>query len=228
MRRTVLFLALACASGAASAASGSATFTFASDYLFDGVSQTQGDDDGDFNPAAQASFDISTESGFYFGVWGSNVDFADDDPADVEIDYYLGYTAETEGGWGWEVGALYYTYVGAPSSYDYGEGKLGVTFPFGTNASLFFGDDDLLGGKFHRLKLKHAIPLGETWSLNLEATRTNYDNGEFDDFSHGQIGVSREIGAFTAYFGYSDTDIDENPKADGRLLFTLATSIDVF
>ena len=228
MRRTVLFLALACTCGAASAASGSATFTFTTDYLFDGVSQTQGDDDDDFNPAAQASFDVSGDNGFYAGIWASNVDFGDSDPADIEIDYYLGFTGEFAEGWGWDVGALYYSYTGAPTSYDYAEGKLGVTFPFGTSATVFFGDDDLLGGQFYRAKLKHSIALGEVYSLDLEATRTNYDNDEFEDFTHGQIGVSRDIGMFSAYLGYSDTDIDDNPRADGRVLFTLSTSIDVF
>lgn len=230
MQRTLLFLALAGFGGSAMAASASATFTFASDYLFDGISQTQGDDNGDFNPALQASIDFSGENGFYFGVWASNVDFGDDDPANTEIDYYLGFAGETEGGWGWDVGAVYYTYTGAPSGgYDYAEGLLGITAPFGTGASLYFGDDDdVFGGKFQRFKLTHSFALGETWSLDLEATRANYDNSELEDYTHGQIGVSREFGAFSAYFGYSDTSLDDNPNADGRLLFTLSTSIDIF
>lgn len=228
MRRTVLFLALACSCGAASAASGSATFTFTTDYLFDGVSQTAGGEDDNFNPAAQASFDIAGDNGFYFGVWASNVDFGPGDPANIEIDYYLGFAGGEEGGWGWDVGALFYTYQGAPTSYDYAEGKLAVTAPFGTNAALYFGDDDLLGGQFYRVKLKHSIALGDVYSLDLEATRTNYDNDGFDDFNHGQIGVSRDIGMFSAYLGYSDTSQDDNPNADGRVLFTLSTSIDLF
>ena len=47
----------------------SATVTAVSDYLFNGVSQTQED------PALQASFDWADDSGIYAGVWGSNVDF---------------------------------------------------------------------------------------------------------------------------------------------------------
>ena len=229
MRRTILFLALAGFGSSAMAASASATFTFASDYLFDGISQTQGSDDGDFNPALQASIDFEGDNGFYFGVWASNVDFGDGDPADVEIDYYLGFAGESESGWGWDVGALYYTYMGAPTSYDYAEGLLGVSAPFGTGAQLYFGDDDgVFGGKFYRFKLTHSVPLGEVGSLDLEATRSNYDDDEVEDYTHGQIGVSRDIGAFSAYIGYSDTSLDDNPAADGRLLFTLSTSIDIF
>ena len=40
-----------------------------------------------------------------------------------------------------------------------------------------------------RVKLKHSIALGDVYSLDLEATRTNYDNDDFDDFNHGQIGA---------------------------------------
>jgi uncharacterized protein (TIGR02001 family) len=230
MRRTILFLALAGFGGSAMAGSASATFTFASDYLFDGVSQTQGDDDGDFNPALQASLDYAADNGFYAGIWGSNVDFADDDPADMEMDYYIGYAKEYESGWAWDIGALYYTYIGAPSDgYDYGEIMAALTFPTGTTAKLFLGDDDdIFGGSFNRFKLLHSFALGETWSLDLEATRTTFSDSSLEDFTHGQIGVSREVGSFSLYLGYADTSQDDNPKADGRLLFTLSTSIDLF
>lgn len=230
MRRTILFLALAGFGSSAMAGSASATFTFASDYLFDGVSQTQGDDDGDFHPAFQASFDYGFDNGFYAGIWGSNVDFGDDDPADIEIDYYVGYAQEYESGWAWDVGALYYSYTGAPSDgYDYAEIMGALTFPTGTTAKLFLGDDDdLFGGSFNRFKLLHSFALGETWSLDLEATRTSYSSSDLEDFTHGQIGLSRDVGSFSFYVGYSDTDQDDNPNADGRVLFTLSTSVDLF
>lgn len=230
MRRTILFLALAGFGGSAMAGSASATFTLASDYIYDGVSQNQGDGSGDFNPALQASFDYAADSGFYAGIWGSNVDFGGGDPADIEFDYYLGFAKEYESGWGWDVGALYYTYTGAPSSgYDYAEIMGAVTFPTGTTAQLYLGDDDdVFGGRFNRFKLLHSFALGETWSLDIEATQVSYSDSEGEDFTHGQVGVSREIGPFSFYAGYSDTSLDDAPNADGRLLFTLSTSIDVF
>ena len=46
----------------------SATVTFATDYVFRGVSQT------DNKPAVQGSFDYKHPSGAYLGIWGSNVD----------------------------------------------------------------------------------------------------------------------------------------------------------
>ena len=41
----------------------SATTTLASDYVFRGISNTDGD------PTIQGSFDFEHESGFYAGVW---------------------------------------------------------------------------------------------------------------------------------------------------------------
>lgn len=220
MRRALLALALAAAAAPVSANSLSSTFTLASDYLFDGVSQTQND------PALQASLDWSHDSGFFLGTWASNVDFGPGDPADIEIDFYGGYAAEYESGWGWTAGFARYTYAGAPSSYDYTEWTAGITFPTTTTLQLWVADDEALGGDAWRLKAKHSVALPNDFSLDLEATRTEYDNPTRNDFTHGLVGVSREFGAFKAYLGYSDTNQRDNELADGRLLFTLSTSVD--
>lgn len=229
MRRSLLFLALLGLAGTASAGSMSSTITLTTDYLFDGVSQTQGDSNSDFNPALQVSLDYAWDNGFYVGSWASNVDFGDDDEADVEIDLYGGYGQEFESGWGWSVGFAHYTYTGVPSSgYDYTEYTVGLTFPTGTSAQLWLAnDDELFDGNAWRVKGKHSFDLGNDYSLDLEATYTDYSDLDFD-FFHGQIGVSRPLGPFTAYLGYSDTDQSDNPRADGRLLFTLSTSVDLF
>ncbi|TMP43217.1 TorF family putative porin, partial [Pseudoalteromonas sp. S1688] len=64
------------------AANWSTTITAASDYTFNGVSQTDND------PALQASLDYAYDNGVYAGVWASNVDFGDD--TDFELDAYVG------------------------------------------------------------------------------------------------------------------------------------------
>jgi uncharacterized protein (TIGR02001 family) len=76
------------------------------DYDFRGVTQTLKD------PAFQLGGNYSHESGFYAGVWGSNVDFGPGDPS-VEIDLFAGFAggdaAET---FGYDVGAIFYDYPG--------------------------------------------------------------------------------------------------------------------
>lgn len=229
MRHTPIALVLCLAAAPASASSLSSTFTLASDYLFDGVSQTQND------PALQASLDYAV-GGFYAGLWTSNVDFGAGDPADQEIDFYGGYGQSYDSGWGWTAGFAHYTYTGAPSSYDYTEWTVGLTFPTSTELAIWVADDDVLGGEAWRAKAKHSFALPAELSLDLEATRTQYDNADFDDFNHFQIGVSRSFGRVDAYLGYSDTSLDADSRVanngdslvDGRLLLTLSTTVTWF
>ena len=63
----------------------SANVGLISDYLFHGISRTEG------NPALQGGFDYSyTPIGFSAGVWVSNVDFGNTDE-NLEIDFYGGF-----------------------------------------------------------------------------------------------------------------------------------------
>ena len=98
----------------------SATLTGVSDYVFRGISQTQED------PAFQASVDYAHASGFYAGIWGSSVDFTaedtlpeDEDGADVEIDYYVGFASDINDTFSYDVSGVYYTYPGANDGIDY-------------------------------------------------------------------------------------------------------------
>ena len=61
----------------------SANVGFSSDYIWRGMTQTSGD------PAMYGGFDFESESGFYAGIWGSNVSFSAG--TGNELDTYLGY-----------------------------------------------------------------------------------------------------------------------------------------
>lgn len=85
----------------------SVTPTLTSDYDFRGVTQTLED------PAIQLGLNYNHESGFYAGLWGSNVDFGPGKP-NIEIDAFAGFAggdaAET---FGYDLGMYYYAYPGA-------------------------------------------------------------------------------------------------------------------
>ena len=66
-----------------SSADVSANVAFASDYIWRGMTQTGSD------PALSGGFDFESESGFYAGIWGSNVSFSEG--AGSELDTYFGY-----------------------------------------------------------------------------------------------------------------------------------------
>jgi uncharacterized protein (TIGR02001 family) len=76
------------------------------DYDFRGVTQS------DKKPAFQLGANYSHESGFYAGVWGSNVDFDIPKP-DFEIDLFAGFSGgDAEESFGYDVGAILYDYPG--------------------------------------------------------------------------------------------------------------------
>jgi uncharacterized protein (TIGR02001 family) len=56
--------------------------------------------------AVSGGFDLSTESGFYAGVWASSLG---DAAPSIEADFYAGYAFEA-GGVGLDIGAIYYAY----------------------------------------------------------------------------------------------------------------------
>ena len=88
----------------------------ASDYMFRGVSQS------DDHPALQLGADYSFASGFYVGVWGSNVDFGDS--TDAEIDTFIGWNGDVADGVNLDVMLNRYNYVNEPSDVDYAYNEL--------------------------------------------------------------------------------------------------------
>lgn len=106
----VLVLSL---SGAFSVANAevSSTITLTTDYDFRGLTQSARD------PALQASLDWEGKSGFYAGMFGSNVDFGDG--TDLELDFYAGYRGDLASDLSFDIGALQYTYHSSPTNIDY-------------------------------------------------------------------------------------------------------------
>lgn len=81
---------------------------FVSDYYTRGISQSW------HKPAVQGGFDIAHSSGFFAGVWGSNVTPNTFPDAAVELDAYAGYNGSISAveGLGYSVGVIGYFYPG--------------------------------------------------------------------------------------------------------------------
>ena len=97
----------------------SANVAFTSDYVWRGMTQSDG-------PAIQGGFDYEAEGGFYAGIWGSNVNFSDG--AGSELDVYFGYALETESGVGIDISYVDFTYPGA-TDLDFEE--IGIALSYG-------------------------------------------------------------------------------------------------
>ena len=133
-------------------ASVSANVSFTSDYIWRGMTQSDG-------PAIQGGFDYASDGGFYAGIWGSNVNF--NDGAGSELDYYFGYGFDM-GGVGVDIGYIAYDYPDNDSDLNFEEiyvglsmGDLGLLYASGVDGapdymevSYGFGDVGISYGQY--------------------------------------------------------------------------------
>jgi len=127
--------------------------TLVSDYRFRGVSQTYK------GPAVQGGFDYSHSSGLYLGNWNSNVaGQVYSGGAGIEMDIYGGYK-RSFGGFGFDVGFLYYHYPKAEfqSTGDEDQG--------------FDNQEIYLGSSWKWFSLKYSLVVSEYFGLG--ATQVN-------------------------------------------------------
>lgn len=190
-----------------------------SDYVFRGVTQTN------FKPAVQGGLDYAFgDSGFYVGVWASNVDFVDNDGPDIEVDSFVGFNTDVSDSLNLDLSVVHYSYLGERDAYgslDYNEvfGKITyaemVTFTVAyandysnlDYSSLYFN----LGGEWE---------IGNALSLNASVGHSDFSdgNGSYNDWN---VGLSRQFGPVNAALNYYDTNIDGG-KASDALTLTLA------
>lgn len=227
-------LALLAAATTANAADFSATITGTTDYDFRGVTQTAQD------PAIQGSVDLSTDPGFYAGVWASNIDWGKGDP-NVEIDYYAG--------WGggenitWDLGVYYYTYASASSS-NYTEyyGGLGWKY-FG--AKVWYAPDygGLKGNeRYFEGNVEYPLPAGFGLTGHMGYTNGNgwqeaYGQGSSMDWSVGVTYSWNHIDMSLKWVDGSDLKTQDHGTCDpitgkctdvfsseARAIFTISTT----
>lgn len=208
----------------------STTVGFVSEYSFRGIAQS------DEGPALQGSIDWAHESGFYAGVWGSNVEFTD---ASLETDVYGGYSGDYNG-FSYDIGAIYYAYPGADSDldYDYVEGALAGGYDFGVAALStsvnyspnFFADSG--DATYVAANVDVPLPfLPFDTALNASAGHQWIDDNAaygVEDYMDWGVGLSSTVEGFTLGLRYIDTDLDEPSEcADGcdqRVIVSISKS----
>jgi len=128
------FLAIAAGLFAtASFAQVSGSVSLVSDYRFRGVSLSQG------RPAAQAEVSYDHASGWYAGLFGSNIQFYAHSPHEVQAVAYAGYSRRLQDGLSVDAGATYSAFSGG-DGYDYAEAYVGLTTEQ-FNARLYYSPD---------------------------------------------------------------------------------------
>lgn len=201
------------------------------DYVYRGISQT------DEGAAIQGGFDLEHDSGFYAGVWASNLDFGDD--ADIEIDYYAGFGGEFSNKVGYDLGVLYYSYPDSDAAdagdYDFTEVYGSLSYDFGpaavTGGLAYSGDFFGSTGDSLYATVDVDVPLPNDFALGLHYG--NQDIDDVDDYNEWNIGLSKSLSGFDFALTYHDTDIDENDAnaaateklSDDRFVFTISKSL---
>lgn len=163
-------------------------------------------------------------TGFYAGLWGSNVDFNDGHEAKVEVDVSGGYKFNL-GAATIDLGGILYAYPGASSDleYNYVEAKAAAAFPVGPATLTFsaFYSPDYFSGSGSALYLNSAVsaPIGDTgFSVNAAIGHQSIeDNANFalPDYVDWNLGASYAWKKFTFGVNYYDTNLSKSDCADG-------------
>ena len=191
-------------------ASVSANVSFTSDYIWRGMTQTDA-------PAIQGGFDYAAESGFYAGIWGSNVNF--NDGAGSELDLYAGYAFDV-GDIGVDVGYISYEYIDSEPDATFDEtylglsyGDLGLFFAFGdsdyTEISYSFAGVDFSYGEYDGY--------GDNFAISYGFSCGSYDCAvAYTDFSN--------YGSYSETLDDNDVGLGNGPDEDA-LVFSISASL---
>ncbi|HEY8888467.1 MAG TPA: TorF family putative porin [Gallionella sp.] len=204
-----------------------------SNYIFRGVTQNVA------KPAVQGGFDYSHASGFYAGVWGSNIGWitgsGSTGNASLETDTYLGIRNSFATDFSYDVGLVRYNYLGSytpPAGYakaDTNEmyGSIGYKW---ISAKLSYALGDFLmvpsaSGTTY-LEVNASIPVADTGiTVGAHYGHQKY-KGTFADglvaagfdpsYSDYKLSASKDFSGYVVGLAYSNT----NAKAGGYYTYT--------
>lgn len=203
----------------------SSTVSVVSDYLFNGVSQTNE------KPALQVSLDWAADNGLYVGVWGSNVKFGEG--TNLEADGYLGYYTAISDNIHVDIGAAQYTYSGASFSSDYNYAEAWTKFSFGNTGVNFWYAWDYFGtGAGHVIAmLTQTFPMSDNLSIltgvdissSLDADKWSWEAND-KNYIHWQVTAQYHFKGFDFALGVEGTDLDT--YGDTTILLTAAKTFE--
>lgn len=229
MNKTIIATATTCllTLSTAALADVSSTVNLASDYTFNGVSQTIND------PALQASLDYSAKSGFYAGTWASNVDFGEG--TNIEWDAYAGQYFQLNDRIGLDAGIAYYTYHGdsVSDTYNYPEAyaKFGYNSSMGDSELNFWYSWDYFGyGGGHYIAMVahtfeiasgHNIKVTFDRSTSTDTTKWAWDAAGNDAYNHYRVEYMTSWKGFDIDLALEDTSLDID-TTDTRVVLSVS------
>jgi uncharacterized protein (TIGR02001 family) len=202
--QTTAIAGLLVASGAASALELSGNVALTTDYVWRGMSQTDG------APAIQGGFDADLGNGLYAGVWASNVDFGSD--SSVEVDVYAGWAGQVAG-FDLDVGVLHYAYPTGENGLDFTEVYIGTTIELPVLGAVAIQHsigvdtgDDTTGDVVYGDYTSAGFDLGEHYGLALSASAGFYNVDGGEDVTDWKVSASKSMFGVDLDVSYTDTD----------------------
>lgn len=222
--RTAGFLCGGLQAVSAGAADPSAYIVLTTDYVFRGVTYSDG------HPAIQGGADLALDNGIYFGIWGSSVDISNGPTRqrDLEVNYYVGYSHELQRDWALNVNAVAYTYPGTEGDIDYDYFEYSIAANYKDRAWLEYSYSPDL---FHSARDTHNVELYAEWPLPaaflLGGGAGYYDVSALagSGYAYWQLGVTRPAGRFDIDLRYHDTNravpiISVEDRAEARIVLS--------
>ena len=192
-----------------------------SDYIYRGISQTGQ------KPAIQGGFDYAHSSGFYAGVWGSNISWLRDagvaTNASLELDTYFGFKNSFANDFSYDAGFLRYnypaTYVAGATKADTDEiyGLIGykwLTGKYSYSLGDTFGMPNARGTNYLDLSASYTVP-DTSITLGAHIGRQTYKGARADalaaagataTYTDYKLSVSRDFSGYVLGLAYSGTN----------------------
>jgi len=223
-RVNLLAALLACVALPAHAVEFSGYLTLTTDYVWRGVTQSDGD------PAAQLGGEVSFRSGIYAGLWGSTIDIDNGGgrQRDFELNYYVGFSHDLSRRWIVGLNVVAYNYPGQEGPIDYNYEEVGVSLNFDDRAWLEYAySPDYWGLDIE----SHNVEVISEWAagkhLVVGAAAGYFDFGGFldDSYAYWDLGVTWPRNRFSVDLRYHDTSspvfiVSTPDSADARVVLS--------
>jgi len=203
-----------------SAHSFTANVGLVTDYIFRGIAQTS------HNAAIQGGIDYAHSSGFYAGVWGSNVSWIADSGAiaagsgnsTMELDTYLGFKNSFAEDFSYDVGFVRYNYLGkyapaaglAKADTDEIYGAIGykwITAKYSYALGQFLTVPGAKGTNY--IELNASVPLAETGitvAAHVGKQTFKPATAAIYTYTDYKLGISKDFSGYVLGLAYSSTN----------------------
>ena len=223
-----------------------ATFAFATDYSYRGISQTQRQ--VAFQPAFTYETPTVSENvglSAYVGAWGSNVYFGNTNPTIAEVDLIAGLRLKAlNDKLTGDLGYIRYNYLGAPADlfYDFNEFGLVIGYDFGVAqiqgavrySPNFFANSGIAWYKWGQVTVPIPYTFNENFAFKVYGAVGNQYVERFTNYGIGnnnywdwQIGFTATVYGVDLTIAYIDTNLDvpycgNTMNCDARAVFTIS------